>query len=107
VHAIWPEGPDYVLDLVRASTAVDSMHLVRRGGTVCMARTLSGWVIPDFEPIAMIPSATLLTAFHSRDIKGSAGATVQRVVHEVEAGVCRPNVDRVFGLDDIACPRYA
>ena len=36
VHSVWPEGPDYVLDLVGASTAVDSLHLVRRGGTVCV-----------------------------------------------------------------------
>jgi NADPH:quinone reductase-like Zn-dependent oxidoreductase len=103
VHAIWPEGPDQVLDLVGARTAVDSLRLVRRGGTVCMAGTLSGWLIPDFEPIAMIPSTTRLTAFHSDNLKGSAGTTVlQRVVHEVEAGVYRPNVDRVLGLDDIA-----
>jgi NADPH:quinone reductase-like Zn-dependent oxidoreductase len=108
VQAVWPEGPDYVLDLVGSSTAADSLRLVRRGGTVCMAGTLSGWVIPDFEPIAMIPSGTRLTAFHSDNIKGSAGTTVlQRVVREVEAGVYRPNVDRVFGLDDIvAAHRY-
>jgi NADPH:quinone reductase-like Zn-dependent oxidoreductase len=108
VQAVWPEGPDYVLDLVGASTAADSLHLVRRGGTVCMAGTLSGWVIPDFEPIAMIPSGTRLTAFHSDNIKGSAGTTLlQRVVREVEAGVYRPNVNRVFGLDDIvAAHRY-
>ena len=108
VQAVWPEGPDYVLDLVGSSTAADSLRLVRRGGTVCMAGTLSGWVIPDFEPIAMIPSGTRLTAFHSDNIKGIAGTTVlQRVVREVEAGVYRPNVDRVFGLDDIvAAHRY-
>jgi NADPH:quinone reductase-like Zn-dependent oxidoreductase len=102
LHTVWPEGPDHVLDLVGSSTVVDSLHLVRRGGTVCVSGSLSGWLIPDFEPIAMIPSGTSLTAFHSDDFKGSAGAKVlQRVVHEVEAGVYRPNVDRVFGLDDI------
>jgi NADPH:quinone reductase-like Zn-dependent oxidoreductase len=108
VHAIWPTGPDYVLDLVGASTAVDSLHLVRRGGTVCMTGSLSGWVIPDFQPVAMIPSGTKLTAFHSDSVKGSAGtAVLQRVIREVEAGVCRPNVDRVFALDDIvAAHRY-
>ena len=108
VRAVWPEGPDYVLDLVGTSTAVDSLHLIRRGGTVCMTGSLSGWVIPDFQPVAMIPSGTKLTAFHSDDFKGSAGTTaLQRVVHEVEAGVYRPNVDRVFGLDDIvAAHRY-
>jgi NADPH:quinone reductase-like Zn-dependent oxidoreductase len=108
LHAIWPEGPDYVLDLVGASTAVDSLRLVRRGGTVCVAGSLSGWVIPDFEPVAMIASGTKLTAFHSNDIKGSAGAALlQQVIREVEAGVYRPNVDRVFGLADIvAAHRY-
>lgn len=108
VHAVWPEGPDYVLELVGASTTVDSLHVVRRGGTVCVTGSLSGWAIPDFQPVAMIPSGTRLTAFHSDDAKGSAGtAVLRRVVHEVEAGVYRPNVDRVFGLDDIvAAHRY-
>jgi NADPH:quinone reductase-like Zn-dependent oxidoreductase len=73
-----------------------------------MAGSLRGWLIPDFEPIAMIPPGTKLTAFHSDGIKGSAGTTVlQRVVDEVEAGVYRPNIDRVFGLDEIvAAHRY-
>jgi NADPH:quinone reductase-like Zn-dependent oxidoreductase len=108
VRALWPGGPDYVLDLVGASTAVDSLHLVRRGGTVCVAGSLSGWMIPDFQPVAMIPSGTRLTAFHSNDIKGSAGAAaLQQVIGEVEARVYRPNVDRVFPLDDIvAAHRY-
>lgn len=108
VHAVWPKGPDYVLDLVGANTIVDSLHLVRRGGTVCMTGSLSGWAIPDFEPVAMIPSGTRLTAFHSDDLKGSTGTTVlQRIIRQVEAGVYRPNIDRVFGLDDIvAAHRY-
>jgi NADPH:quinone reductase-like Zn-dependent oxidoreductase len=103
VHAVWPEGPDYVLDLVGARTIVDSLYLVRQGGTVCMTGSLSGWAVPDFEPTAMIPSGTKLTAFHSDSYKGSAGTPVlQRIVHQVEAGVYRPNIDRVFRLDDIA-----
>jgi NADPH:quinone reductase-like Zn-dependent oxidoreductase len=102
VHAIWPEGPDHVLDLVGTSTAVDSLRLVRRGGTVCMTGTLSGWLIPEFEPVAMIPSGTKLTAFHSDNYKGGAGVDVlRRIVREVEAGVYRPNVDRVFTLDEV------
>ena len=108
VHAVWPGGPDYVLELVGASTVEDSLRIVRRGGTVCVAGSLSGWAIPEFEPIAMIPPGTRLTAFHSDSLKGSAGAAaLQRVVREVEAGVYRPHVDRVFGLDDIvAAHRY-
>jgi NADPH:quinone reductase-like Zn-dependent oxidoreductase len=100
--------PSHVLDLVGARTAVDSLRLVRRGGTVCVAGSLSGWLVRDFEPIAMIPSGTRLTSFHSNDIRGAAGvAMLRRVVHNVEAGIYRPNVDRVFGLDDIvAAHRY-
>jgi NADPH:quinone reductase-like Zn-dependent oxidoreductase len=103
VRAVWPGGPDYVLDLVGADTAADSLRLVRRGGTVCVAGSLSGWVIPGFEPVAMIPSGTRLTAFHSDDVKGGAGtAALQRVVRAVEAGACRPNLDRVFDLAELA-----
>src|ERR1700733_6479007 len=94
LHAIWPEGPDYVLDLVGASTALDSLLLVRRGGTVCVAGSLGGGGIPDFEPGAMIASGTKLTAFHSNDIKGSAGAALlQQVIREVEAGAYWPHGD--------------
>ena len=103
LHALWPEGPDHVLDLVGARTAVDSLRLVRRGGTVCVSGSLSGWLIHDFEPIAMIPSGTRLTSFHSDTAKGGAGAPVlRRIVREIEAGTYRPNIDRVFSLDDIA-----
>ncbi|MFE3056799.1 zinc-binding dehydrogenase [Nocardia sp. NPDC059239] len=103
VHAIWPDGPDYVLDLVGARTAVDSLHLVRRGGTVCVSGSLSGWLISDFEPIAMIPSGTRLTAFHSKNREGGAGTPVlQRIIHDIESGAYRPTIDRSFRLDEIA-----
>lgn len=85
-----------------AQGSLDSLRLVCRGGVVCMAGSLSGWAIPDFEPIAMVPSGTRLTAFHSDDFKGAAGtAVLQRIIDQVEAGVYRPNIDRVFRLDDI------
>ncbi|WP_369076831.1 zinc-binding dehydrogenase [Paractinoplanes durhamensis] len=97
----WPAGPSHVLDLVGADTVADSLRLVARGGTVCVAGSLSGWLIRDFEPIAMIPSGTRLTAFHSDDAKGCVDV-LERVVRNVEAGVYRPNLDRVVGLDEIA-----
>jgi NADPH:quinone reductase-like Zn-dependent oxidoreductase len=81
----------------------DSLRLVRQGGTVCVAGSLSGWLVPDFEPIGMIPTGTRLTAFHSDTLKGAPGAALlQRVVREVEAGTYRPNLDRVFALENIA-----
>ncbi|GAB0102284.1 zinc-binding dehydrogenase [Nocardia sp. JMUB6875] len=100
VREFWPDGPDYILDLVGTATAADSLRLVRRGGTVCMSGSLSGWLIPDFEPIALIPPGTKLTAFHSDAYKG-ATSLLQRVVDQVEAGVYHPNIDRVFRLDEL------
>lgn len=106
VYTVWPQGPDHVLDLVGAQSVPESLRLVRRGGTVCVAGSLSGWLIPDFEPIALIPPGTRLTAFHSDSVKGNA-AMLQRIIDEVEAGKYRPNLDRVFSLDDIvAAHRY-
>ena len=105
-RAIWTDGPDHVLDLVGASTVPDSLRLVRPHGTVCVAGSLSGWLIADFQPIAMIPSGTKLTAFHSDTMKGDTAA-LQRIVDEVKSGGCRPNLDRVFPLGDIvAAHRY-
>jgi NADPH:quinone reductase-like Zn-dependent oxidoreductase len=106
VRAVWPDGPDYVLELVGARTVVESLRLVRPGGTVCVAGSLSGWAVPEFEPVAMIPSGARLTAFHSGTAAGDTNA-LRQVVGKVEAGAYRPNLDRVFGLDDVvAAHRY-
>ncbi|WP_394844849.1 zinc-binding dehydrogenase [Pendulispora brunnea] len=100
---VFPEGADYVLELVGANTAVESLRLVRRGGVVCATGHLSGiWTIPNFQPVGMIPSGVKLTAFHSDDIRGAAGAAIlQDIVSDVEAGRYRPHLDRVFSLDQI------
>jgi NADPH:quinone reductase-like Zn-dependent oxidoreductase len=108
VRAIRPGGPDYVLDLVGAPTLVDSLHLAARGGTVCVTGMLSGvWAIPDFEPVAMIPSGTKLTAFHSQDLQGSAGTeALQHIVDAVSEGTYHANLDRVFTLEEIAAAHH-
>jgi NADPH:quinone reductase-like Zn-dependent oxidoreductase len=103
VGAIRPGGVEYVLDLIGAPTVVESLRLAAPGGTVCVTGMLSGvWVLPDFEPVAMIPSGTKLTAFHSDDLAGAAGAAaLQHVVDGVAAGAYHANLDRVFDLDDV------
>ncbi|WP_037322942.1 zinc-binding dehydrogenase [Amycolatopsis thermoflava] len=103
VRALCRDGPDFVLDLIGAPTVPDSLRLVKRGGTVCVAGMLSGeWVIPDFQPVAAIPSGTKLTAFQSNDIRGaSGGEALQAIVDGVASGVYQPNLDQVFRLDQI------
>jgi len=95
---------DYVLDLIGAHSALDSLHLVKPGGAVCAVGMLSyDWVIEAFEPVAMIPSGAKLTTFHSEDLTGAAGrAPLAHIVRGVERGAYHANVDRVFRLDQIA-----
>ena len=104
VRQICPDGPDYILDLVGAPTTVDSLKLAKLGGSVCVTGMLSGvWAIPNFEPVAVIPSGTNLTAFHSNDLSGAAGAdALQRIVDGVAQGRYEPKIDRVFRLDEIS-----
>jgi len=97
-------APDYVLDLIGAHSALDSLGLVKPGGTVCVVGMLShDWVIEAFEPVAMIPSGAKLTTFHSEDLKGAAGrAPLAHIVRGVERGDYYANLDMVFTLDRIA-----
>ncbi|WP_037068937.1 zinc-binding dehydrogenase [Pseudonocardia acaciae] len=109
---VWAVGagwPTYILDLVGANTVVDSLRLATTGGTVCVTGMLSNiWVVPNFEPVAMIPSGTKLTTYHSADLTGRAAArALEDVAHAVDTGRYRANVDRVFRLDEIvAAHRY-
>jgi NADPH:quinone reductase-like Zn-dependent oxidoreductase len=58
-------------------------------------------VIPDFEPIAMIPSGRKLTAFDSNDVHDArvGGPLLRRVVEQVERGEVAPNIDTVYALE--------
>jgi NADPH:quinone reductase-like Zn-dependent oxidoreductase len=85
------------------------LRLATTGGTVCVTGMLSNvWVLPNFEPVAMIPSGTKLTTYHSDDLTGRAATrSLENIAHGVGTGRYRANVDRVFRLDQIvAAHRY-
>jgi NADPH:quinone reductase-like Zn-dependent oxidoreductase len=100
-----PGGADGVVDLIGARAVLDSLAVVRRGGTVCNSGLLGGeWVIDDFQPIEDIPSGRKLTAYHS-DEAGDAsigGPLLRAVVEQVERGDVDPVIDTVYALDEIA-----
>lgn len=57
-------GVDRVLELIGASTLLDSLQCVRRGGIVCMTGILGGqWVIKEFHPMGHIPTGVKLTTY--------------------------------------------
>src|SRR5262249_56406737 len=57
---------DAVLDLVGNSTILDSLDMLRRGGTACLAGWLGGLApIPDFNPLLRMASGVNWTFFGS------------------------------------------
>ncbi len=65
---------------------LDSLRAVRRGGIVCMTGILGGaWVIPEFRPMADVPTGVKLTSYagESSDL---TPAQLQEYVSLVESG---------------------
>ncbi len=63
-RAIHPDGFDRILELVGATTLLDSLKAARRGGIVCMTGILGGkWVLPEFRPMEDVPTGVKLTSY--------------------------------------------
>ena len=85
-RAIYPKGFDRILELVGATTLLDSLQAARRGGIVCMTGILGGkWVLSGFSPIGDVPTGVKLTSYagESSDI---SRAQLQEYVSLVESG---------------------
>jgi NADPH:quinone reductase-like Zn-dependent oxidoreductase len=102
-RAALPEGgADGAVDLVGGPAVLETLRLLRPGATACNSGSLSDtWVIPDFEPIAMVPSGRKLTVFHSNDVHDAriGGPLLRAVVKRVERGEVAPNIDSVYTLE--------
>jgi NADPH:quinone reductase-like Zn-dependent oxidoreductase len=95
-------GVDKVLELVGTSSLKDSLKCVRAGGVVCMTGMLAEqWAIKDFAPMDYIPATVHLTVYDSGQIRIEAGH-FQSFIGEVEKGIIRLNVSKVFSLHQIA-----
>jgi len=86
VRALHPQGVDRVLELIGATTLLDSLQCARPGGVVCMTGILGGqWELPSFRPMGQIPTAVRLTSY-----SGGAGDIsrdqLQQYVSMVESG---------------------
>jgi NADPH:quinone reductase-like Zn-dependent oxidoreductase len=95
-------GADGAVDLIGGPAVLETLRLLRPGATACNSGSLSDtWVIPDFEPIAMIPSGRKLTVFHSNDVHDArvGGPLLRAVVKQVERGEVAPNIDAVYTLE--------
>lgn len=97
---------DGVLDLVGNSTIMDSLDMLRRGGTACLAGWLGGLdPISDFNPLLRMASGVNLSFFGSF-VFGSPAFPLSDVplgdlARQVSAGQLDAEPSRVFSFDQI------
>jgi NADPH:quinone reductase-like Zn-dependent oxidoreductase len=97
---------DAVLDLVGNSTILDSLDMLRRGGTACLAGWLGGLApIRDFNPLARMASGVSFSFFAS-PVFGNPGFPVSdvpfgQIAQQIADGKLDAAPARVFSFDDI------
>jgi NADPH:quinone reductase-like Zn-dependent oxidoreductase len=97
---------DAVLDLVGNSTILDSLDMLRRGGTACLAGWLGGLdPIADFNPLLRMASGVNLSFFGSF-VFGTPAFQVSDVplaaiARQIEDGQLDAEPSRVFEFDEI------
>ncbi|MFZ1160972.1 zinc-binding dehydrogenase [Mycobacterium sp.] len=97
---------DAVLDLVGNSTILDSLDMLRRDGTACLAGWLGGLdPIGDFNPLTRMPSGVNWSFFGSF-VFGSPGfplsdVPLQGIAGQVASGQLDAAPSRVFSFDEI------
>ncbi|GCE15618.1 zinc-binding alcohol dehydrogenase family protein [Tengunoibacter tsumagoiensis] len=103
VKQIYSGGVDVVLELVGVTTLFDSFRVVRRGGILCNSGILgNSWTIPQFEPLAMLPSTVKFTVYGT-DAVSAKNSTValQTIVDAVQQKRYHLPIDRIFPLHEI------
>ena len=95
-------GVDKVLELVGATTLVDSLGCVGPGGVVCMTGIVGNrWVLPDFSPIGSIPTAVRLTTYGG-NAEDFMRTPLDRLARQIATGELAVPIGRTFRLDEIA-----
>ena len=92
---------DRVLELIGATTLIDSLRCVGAGGIVCMTGILGGqWTLENFEPMADIPTGVKLTSYSggSSDISKDQ---LQRYIELVEEGKLIIQTGPVFKFEEL------
>jgi NADPH2:quinone reductase len=102
-----PLGVDAVLELVGASTLLDSIAMTRRGGHVCVAGFLGGGSpLAAFDPVWQMKDGVQLSVFASARVYGSqtyplSEIPFQEFVDAAAAGELQAGPVRVFGMAEL------
>jgi NADPH:quinone reductase-like Zn-dependent oxidoreductase len=96
-----PERPDKVLELVGATTLLDSLQCCRDNAIVCMTGIVGNqWSLDGFRPMEVIPTAVSLTTY-AGDKADFLRTPLEQLAQQIAAGSLRVTIGRTFRLDEI------
>jgi NADPH:quinone reductase-like Zn-dependent oxidoreductase len=102
VKEVCSGGVDKVLELVGATSLLDSLQCTKQRGIVCMTGIVGNkWSIDNFSPMDMIPTAVSLTTYDGGP-QDFMRTPLDELVEQIAAGSLHINVGKVFHLDQIA-----
>ena len=101
VRVAHPDGIQRVLELVGATTLLDSLQCAAMGGSVCMTGMVgNAWELERFSPMGAIPTAVNLTTY-AGGAEDFLSTPLQQVVDAVQTGAFTPPIGKTFVIDDI------
>jgi NADPH:quinone reductase-like Zn-dependent oxidoreductase len=101
VKEVCSGGVDKVLELVGATTLLDSLQCARARGIVCMTGMVSDKsILEAFSPMDAIPTSVCLTAY-AGDEEDFVMTPLNELIDEIAAGKLHVSIGKTFTLDDI------
>ena len=99
VLSIYPRGANKILELVGASTLLDSAGLLSHHGIVCVTGILGKkGTLDNFYPIKDLPSGVYLAGFSSNSPSQSV---IDDIFEHMHKHNLHPAISKVFSLDEI------
>jgi NADPH:quinone reductase-like Zn-dependent oxidoreductase len=101
VKEVCPGGVDKVLELVGATTLLDSLRCAKQGGIVCLTGIVGNkWSIDDFSPMDAIPTAVSLTTY-SGGPQDFMLTPLDELAREIATGKLHVQIGKTFRLGEI------
>jgi NADPH:quinone reductase-like Zn-dependent oxidoreductase len=101
VKEVFSSGADKVLDLVGATTLLDSLLCARPRGVVCMTGMVGGKsMLEAFSTMDAIPTAVCLTTYAGEE-KNFLMTPLDELIDQIAAGTLHVPIGKTFALDNI------
>ena len=101
VRKVFPDGVDKILELVGATTLLDSLQATAMHGAVAMVGMVGdSWEIENFSPMGAIPTAVNLTTY-AGGADDFINTPLQDFIDAIERGETRVKTGPVYRIDDI------